>query len=54
MIDPAWEAVVRPLAAAVGWLADRANGLRSLTIRAHLAIGFGLLVGLLVLTAVVR
>jgi hydrogenase-4 component B len=54
LVDPAWEAVVRPLSAAIDRLAGYVNALQSLTIRAYLSITFATLVVLLLVTAVVR
>lgn len=45
--DPAWAALYTPLVSAVGWTADRMNGLQFLTIRRYLAFVFMVLVALL-------
>lgn len=45
--DPAWEGIYAPLAAIVGWAADRLNRLQFLTIRAYLSLVFAALVALL-------
>ena len=49
--DPVWERIYAPLAAAVGFAADRMNLLQFLTIRQYLGIVFLSLVGLLTVIA---
>jgi hydrogenase-4 component B len=45
--DPIWDTLYAPLGRAVGWVADRSNGLQFLTIRRYLGFVFGALVVLL-------
>ncbi|HWF77206.1 MAG TPA: proton-conducting transporter membrane subunit, partial [Caulobacteraceae bacterium] len=49
--DPAWEGIYAPIAAAVGWTADRLNRLQFLSIRLYLGLVFAALVTLLVALA---
>jgi hypothetical protein len=50
--DPVWDTIYAPLAAGVGFAADRLNRLQFLTIRQFLSLVFGLLVILLVVIAI--
>jgi hydrogenase-4 component B len=50
--DLIWEGLYRPLAGAVGFLADRLNRLQFLTIRQYLSLVFGTLVTLLLVLAI--
>lgn len=52
--DPAWTWLIDPLCRAVGWLADKVNGMQFLTIRHYLTLMFGALVFLLTVVAVVK
>jgi hypothetical protein len=49
--DLIWEFAYAPVAAIVGWLADRMNYLQFLTIRQYLSLVFGTLVTLLLALA---
>ncbi len=49
--DPVWEGLYAPIARAVGYAADRMNGLQFLTIRRYLSLVFLALVGLLLVLA---
>lgn len=51
MHDPVWDWLYAPVAAAVGWTADRMNRLQFLTIRRYLGMVFLSLVGLLMVIA---
>lgn len=51
MHDPVWDWLYAPVAAAVGWIADRMNRLQFLTIRRYLGMVFLSLVGLLIVIA---
>jgi NADH:ubiquinone oxidoreductase subunit 5 (subunit L)/multisubunit Na+/H+ antiporter MnhA subunit len=46
--DPIWDVLYAPVAAAIGYAADRLNALQFLTIRVYLSLVFFALVGLLV------
>jgi NADH:ubiquinone oxidoreductase subunit 5 (subunit L)/multisubunit Na+/H+ antiporter MnhA subunit len=50
--DLAWEGIYAPIAAAVGYSADRLNGLQFLTIRRYLSLVFATLVTLLLVLAI--
>jgi hydrogenase-4 component B len=50
--DPIWDAIYAPLAAGIGFTADRLNRLQFLTIRQFLSLVFGALVILLLVLAV--
>jgi hypothetical protein len=50
--DPIWDAIYLPLAAGIGFAADRLNRLQFLTIRQFLSLVFGALVLLLLVLAV--
>jgi len=50
--DPIWDAIYLPLAAGIGFAADRLNRLQFLTIRQFLSLVFGALVFLLLVLAV--
>ena len=51
MHDPVWETLYLPVAAGVGYAAERLNHLQSLTIRQFLSIVFAALVVLLLVLA---
>ena len=50
--DLAWEGIYAPIAAAVGYSADRLNRLQFLTIRRYLSLVFATLVTLLLVLAI--
>jgi hypothetical protein len=50
--DPVWDSLYAPLAAAIGFTADRLNRLQFLTIRQFLSLVFCALVALLLVLAV--
>ena len=49
--DPVWDALYAPIAAAIGFAADRLNHLQFLTIRQFLSLVFAALVILLLVLA---
>ncbi len=50
--DPAWDAIVAPVARAVGFAAERMNYLQFLTIRRYLSLVFAALVAILLILAI--